>query len=79
MDKPTFEVSVDELSRVLSELGLGLLGCPTSVWEGDNVLGRLQRLDDEKFIELLMMQQIGIRPPNENGNDYTMCLFRALT
>lgn len=78
MDAPKFQVDVNELSRLLSPQGLALVGCSTKVWEEDKMLDRLQVLNDDGFIDLLMMQQLGIRPPDEFGNDYTMCLFRAL-
>ena len=79
MDTNRFSVDVNELSRVLSAQGCALVGCSTKVWEGDKLLEQLQALDDDKFIELLMVQQLGIRPPDEFGQDYTMCLFRAIT
>jgi hypothetical protein len=79
MDTPKLQLSVQEVSRMLSASGCALIGCPSKVWEDEKVLAQLQALDDDKYLELLMMQQIGIRPADEMGQDYTMCLFRALT
>ena len=67
------------MSRILISPGCALIGCATKVWDNDKVFDRLQVLNDDKFIDLLMVQKFGIRPPDEYGEDYTMCLFRALT
>lgn len=78
MNKFKFEVDTTELSRILTFHGNALIGCSSKVWESEKLFEKLQKLDDDKFIELLMIQKVGVRPPDEHGEDYTMCLFRAL-
>jgi hypothetical protein len=77
MTMPHLEIDVDELSRLLMDGGYGLLGMSTDVWENEQVFAKLQKLFDDKFIDLLMMQRIGLKDPK--AEDYTLFLFKALT
>ena len=77
MTMPQLEIDVDDLSRLLMEGGYGLLGMSTDIWEREQVFAKLQQLFDDKFIDLLMMQRIGLKDPKDE--DYTLFLFRALT
>jgi hypothetical protein len=76
MEKNNFEVKLSELSRILSNQGHALIGCSSATWDNEKIFDQLQILNDEGFIDLLMIQKLGIHPPIED--DYTMCLFRAL-
>lgn len=76
------KVNLEEISRMLSSSGFALVGMPTGVFETHNVMGLLEAMQNDQFVELLMMQRLGIQTlasTRTEDDNYTLFLIRALT
>lgn len=67
---------------MLSGSGYALIGLPWEVFESRRVMDLLESMQSEGFVELLMLQRIGLQTPlstRTEEDNYTLFLFRALT
>ena len=75
------EINFRDVSRVLNFGGGALIGMPTTVWDKERILEKLEALEAESNIDLLMIQRLAIREKKvtvKGGGDYTLFMFKSI-